>query len=110
MLYAEVELRHQRRKKNVVVLPVTVTSRRSYGEAGTTRSNTRRKKKEQCETRLGASLEELSLEIEGTALKVEMRLTSEICLARLICIITGRGRILKLEERGRYCTVEHLSG
>lgn len=34
MLYREVELRLQRRKKNVVVLPVlnwTVTSRRRYG-------------------------------------------------------------------------------
>jgi hypothetical protein len=43
-------------------------------------------KKKNNETRLGASLEELSLEIEGTVLK----LTSEDCLARLICIIAGR--------------------
>lgn len=78
MLYREVELRLQRRKKNVVVLPVlnwTVTSRRRYGgqimnQGGRhdTKQFTKEKKKNN-ETRSGASWEEPALEIEGTVLK-----------------------------------------
>jgi hypothetical protein len=75
MLYPEVELRRQRRKKDVVVLPRlnwTVTSRRRYGgadsgpgKAGTTRSNTGREKKKNNETRSGASWVSLAPGIEG---------------------------------------------
>jgi hypothetical protein len=72
----------------------TVTSRRGYSTVGQMVSQGRQArheaihegKKKNNETRLGASLEELSLEIESTVLK----LTSEDCLARLICIIAGR--------------------
>lgn len=74
----------------------------SQGGRHDTKQYTKEKKKKNNETRLGASLEELSLEIEGTVLK----LTSGVCFARLICIIAGR----ILLRHKRYCSVEHLSG
>ena len=110
MLYLEMELRRQIRKKNVVALPVlnwTVTSRRRYGRAGSEPLRQARHeaihegKKKNNETRSGASWEELALEIEG---EVTMGLTSGIRLARPICLVTGR-ILMRQKERGGYCTV-----